>query len=167
MLDMTFFLIPFLVGAFGWCLVWAIGFVPFKWRYLSDKWLGQIDLTELLPLLTKNDPFDHLKPVINEKLDDFFRHKLSAKLPMISMFIGEKTIEELKEVFMEELALLFPLLISEYSTHLNKDLHAQWEQKLSKIVQQKIIQVSKPFRWVAFAIGAIWGAVIALILPLI
>jgi hypothetical protein len=68
---------------------------------------------------------------------------------------------------MEELALLFPLLISEYSTHLNKDLHAQWEQKLSKIVQQKIIQVSKPFRWVAFAIGAIWGAVIALILPLI
>jgi hypothetical protein len=164
---MTFFLIPILVGAFGWCLVWAIGILPFKWRYLSDKWLGQIDLTEILPLLTKNDPFDTLKPVINEKLDDFFRHKLSAKLLMISMFIGEKTIEELKEVFMEELALLFPLLISEYSNHLNKDLHAQWEQKLSKIVQQKIIQVSKPFRWVAFAIGAIWGAVIALILPLI
>ena len=162
---MTFFLIPILVGAFGWCLVWAIGIVPFKWRYLSDKWLGQIDLTELLPLLTKNDPFDALKPMINEKLDDFFRHKLSAKLPMISMFIGEKTIEELKEVFMEELALLFPLLISEFSVHLNKDLHTQWDQKLSNIIQQKIIQASRPFRWVAFALGAIWGAVIALILP--
>ena len=162
---MTFFLIPILVGAFGWCLVWAIGIVPFKWRYLSDKWLGQIDLTELLPLLTKNDPFEAMKPVINEKLDDFFRHKLSAKLPMISLFIGEKTIEELKEVFMEELALLFPLLISEFSVHLNKDLHAQWDQKFSKIIQQKIIQVSKPFRWAAFAIGAIWGMVIALILP--
>ena len=86
---------------------------------------------------------------------------------MISMFIGEKTIEELKEVFMEELALLFPLLISEFSVHLNKDLHAQWEQKLSKIVQQKIIKAISPFRWVAFILGAIWGAVIALILPLI
>jgi hypothetical protein len=163
---MTFFLIPILVGAFGWCLVWAIGIVPFKWRYLSDKWLGQIDLTELLPLLTKNDPFEAMKPVINDKLDDFFRHKLSAKLPMISMFIGEKTIEELKDVFMEELALLFPLLISEFGVHLNKDLQQQWEQKLSKIVQQKIIRATRPIRWAAFALGAIWGAVIALILPL-
>lgn len=162
---MTFFLIPILVGAFGWCLIWAIGILPFKWRYLSDKWLGQIDLTELLPLLTKNDPFEAMKPVINDKLDDFFRHKLTAKLPMISMFIGEKTIDELKEVFMEELALLFPLLISEFSVHLNKDLHTQWEQKLIKIVQQKIIQAIRPFRWAAFALGAIWGAVIALILP--
>jgi len=164
---MTLFLIPILVGAFGWSLVWAIGIVPFKWRYLSDKWLGQIDLTEIIPQLTKNDAFDNLKPVINEKLDDFFRHKLSAKLPMISMFIGDKTIEDLKEVFMEELSLLFPLLIAEFSAHLNKDLHTQWHQKFSKIIQQKIIQASRPFRWVAFALGAIWGAVIALILPLI
>ena len=164
---MTLFLIPILVGAFGWSLVWAIGIVPFKFRYLSDKWLGQIDLTEIIPQLTKNDAFDNLKPVINKKLDDFFRHKLSAKLPMISMFIGDKTIEDLKEVFMEELSLLFPLLIAEFSAHLNKDLHTQWHQKFSKIIQQKIIQASRPFRWVAFALGAIWGAVIALILPLI
>ena len=160
-------MIPILVGAFGWSLVWAIGIVPFKFRYLSDKWLGQIDLTEIIPQLTKNDAFDNLKPVINKKLDDFFRHKLSAKLPMISMFIGDKTIEDLKEVFMEELSLLFPLLIAEFSAHLNKDLHTQWHQKFSKIIQQKIIQASRPFRWVAFALGAIWGAVIALILPLI
>ena len=164
---MTLFLIPILVGAFGWSLVWAIGIVPFKWRYLSDKWLGQIDLTEIIPQLTKNDAFDNLKPVINEKLDDFFRHKLSAKLPIISMFIGDKTIEDLKEVFMEELSLLFPLLIAEFSAHLNKDLNTQWHQKFSKIIQQKIIQASRPFRWVTFALGAIWGAVIALILPLI
>jgi hypothetical protein len=164
---MTFFLIPILIGAFGWCLVWAISIMPFKWPYLADKWVGQIDLAKLIPELTEKDPFEAMKPVINEKLDGFFRHKLSSKLPMISMFIGEKTIEELKEVFMEELALLFPLLISEFSVHLNKDLHAQWEQKLSKIVQQKIIKAISPFRWVAFILGAIWGLVIALILPLI
>jgi hypothetical protein len=85
----------------------------------------------------------------------------------ISMFIGDKTIEELKEVFMEELALLFPLLISEFSTHLNRDLQQQWELKFRAIIQDKIIKASMPFRWVAFVLGAIWGFVIVLILPLI
>ena len=164
---MTFFLIPILVGAFGWCLVWAISIMPLKWPYLADKWVGQIDLAKLIPELTEKDPFEAMKPVINVKLDDFFRHKLSAKLPMISMFIGDKTIEELKEVFMEELDLLFPLLISEFSTHLNKDLQQQWELKFRAIIQDKIIKASMPFRWVAFVLGAIWGFVIVLILPLI
>jgi hypothetical protein len=167
MLFMTFLIIPILVGAFGWCLVWAISIMPFKWSNLADHWIGQIDLAKLIPELTKNDPFESMKPVINDKLDDFFRHKLSAKLPMISMFIGDKTIEELKEVFMEELALLFPLLISEFSAHLNKDLQQQWQQKFRTILQQKIIKASVPFRWAAFAFGAIWGAVITLILPFI
>jgi hypothetical protein len=164
---MTFFLIPFLVGAFGWCLVWAMAVLPFKSQNLADQWMMQIDLTQILPQLTKNDPFEALQPVINEKLDDFFRHKLSAKLPMISMFIGDKTIEELKAVFMEELAQLFPMLITEFSAHLNKDLHAQWQQKFRKIVQQKVIESTKPYRWAAFTFGAILGIVIALILPLI
>lgn len=164
---MIFFLIPILVGAFGWCLVWAISIMPFKWPYLADQWVGQIDLAKLIPELTENDPFESMQPVINDKLDDFFRHKLTAKLPMISMFIGEKTIEELKNVFMEELALLFPLLISEFSVHLNRDLQKQWAQKFRIILQQKIIKASMPFRWVAFVLGAIWGLVIALILPLI
>ena len=164
---MTFFILPFLVGAFGWSLVWALTVVPFKRPYLVDKWVGQIDLTNIIPQLTKNDSFEALRPVINDKLDDFFKHKLSAKLPMISMFIGDKTIEELKEVFMEELALLFPLLISEFSAHLNKDFQQLWEQKFRIILQKKVIKASMPFRWAAFVLGAIWGTVIALILPLI
>jgi hypothetical protein len=167
MLFMIFFFIPILVGAFGWCLVWAISIMPFKWPHLADQWVGQIDLAKMIPELTENDPFESMKPVINDKLDDFFRHKLSAKLPIISMFIGDKTIEELKDVFMEELALLFPLLISEFSTHLNKDLQQQWERKFRTIIQQKINKASRPFKWAAFVLGAIWGAVIALILPLI
>ena len=164
---MIFFLIPILVGAFGWCLVWAMAVVPFKWPYLADKWVGQIDLTKIIPQLTENDSFEAMRPVINDKLDDFFRHKLSAKLPMISMFIGDKTIEELKAVFMDELALLFPILINAFSENLNKDLQVQWQQKFRKIAQQKIAKATLPFRWVAFLLGAIWGFVIALILPLI
>lgn len=161
---MTLFIIPILVGSFGWCLVWALGFIPFKWPYLADQWVGQIDLTKIIPELTEKDNFETLKPVINEKLDDFFRHKLSSKLPMISMFIGEKTIEELKVVFMDELALLFPLLITQFSAHINKDFQKKWHPKFRKIVQHKITSIIAPFRWVGFVLGVIWGFMIALIL---
>lgn len=164
---MTLFLIPVLVGAFGWCLVWAMTVVPFKWPFLADNWVGQIDLTKIIPQLTENDSFEAMRPVINDKLDDFFRHKLSAKLPMISMFIGDKTIEELKAVFMDELALLFPILINAFSANLNKDLQVQWQQKFRKIAQQQIAKASFPLKWAAFVLGAIWGGMIALILPLI
>jgi hypothetical protein len=175
---MTFLLIPILVGAFGWFIVWAlvklvfypsqaIDIGPFKWESLANKWVNQIDLSELIPQLTHNDSFESLKPIMNEKLDDFFRHKLSVKLPMISMFIGDKTIEELKGVFMEELAILFPVLITQFSANLNKEVQQQWQLKFSKIVLDKITKATIPLRWIVFALGAIWGWIIVTILPLI
>ena len=164
---MAIFFIPILVCAFGWLLVWGIAIIPFKWPYLADQWVGKIDLTKIIPELTENNSFEALKPMINEKLDEFFRHTLSAKLPIISMFIGHKTIEELKVVFMDELAILFPILITQFSSNLNQDLQQHWEHKLSKIVQQKINKASIPVRWVAFVLGMIWGTIIALILPYI
>ena len=174
---MTFFLIPILVGAFGWFIVWAlvklvfyptqaIEIGPIKWESLANKWVNQIDLSELIPQLTQNDSLETLKPIMNEQLDDFFRNKLSIKLPMISMFIGEKTIEELKGVFMEELAILFPVLITQFSADLNKEVQLQWQLKFSKIVIDKITKATMPLRWIAFGLGAIWGWMIATILPL-
>lgn len=173
---MNILLIPILVGSFGWLLIWMVVKLlfypiqplvigPIRWESLANQWISRIDLTELLPQLSKNDSFEALKPVINEKLDDFFRHKLSAKLPMISMFIGDKTIEELKSVFMEELAIIFPILIAEFSANLNKDLQQQWQDKFSKLIVQKITKATQPIRWIAFGLGLIWGLLIVSILP--
>ena len=175
---MNFLLISILVGCFGWFLIWMvvqsifyplkpIVIGPIKWESIANQWISQINLADLLPQITQNDSFEALKPVINEKLDEFFRHKLSAKLPMISMFIGDKTIEELKGVFMEELALLFPVLISEFGTQLNKQAHQQWHTRYSIIIVQKISKATAPLRWIAFGLGVIWGLLIASILPLI
>lgn len=173
---MNILLIPILIGSFGWLLIWmvvklifypaqALVIGPIRWESLSNQWINQIDLSDLLPQLSKNDSFETLKPVINEKLDNFFRHKLSTKLPMISMFIGDKTIEELKGVFMEELAIIFPILIEQFSVKLNKDLHQQWQDKFSKLMLQKITKATKPLRWLAFGLGLIWGFLIVSILP--
>ncbi len=175
---MNFIIIPLFVGVFGWLLIWGLVkliFYPLrpiqistlKWESLANKWVSSLDLTTLLPQISQNDSFESLKPVINEKLDDFFRHKLGQKMPMISMFIGDKTIEELKGIFMEELEVLFPALLNQFSTNLNKDLQQQWQSHFSGIVYKKINNTTKPLRWVAFGLGLIWGIFIALTLPLI
>ncbi len=175
---MNFIVLPLLVGVFGWFIIWGmvkmifypiqpIQIGPLKWESLAHRWVSSIDLKALLPEMAQKDSFEALKPVINEKLDDFFRHKLSEKMPMISMFIGENTIQELKGVFMEELAILFPVLLQQFSANLNKDLQQQWQSSFSGIVYKKIDRSTKPLRWVAFGLGLIWGLFIALILPLI
>lgn len=169
---MNFLIIPILVGVFGWCIIWGLvklifypirplNLGPIKWESMANQWINQINLTEFIPQLSQNDSFDALKPVINEKLDDFFRHKLSEKLPMISMFIGDKTIEELKGVFMEELAIIFPILINQFSANLNKDLHAQWQERWNNVVYEKVNKSTTQLRWIMLGIGCIWGLMIA------
>jgi hypothetical protein len=173
---MTLFLIPILIGAFGWLLIWAlvklifypiqpIVFGPFRWESWASQWMQKIEVTTILPTLSKQDQFEALKPIIHEKLDLFFKEKLSAKMPMISMFIGAKTIEELKGVFMEELALIFPELITQFSGNLKHTLLQQWQMHLHSMLVQKVTEATIPFRWVAFGVGVVWGLVLILVLP--
>src|SRR5512138_4044859 len=40
-----------------------------------------------------------IMPVVEEHIDDFLRNKLKKQMPVVGMFIGDKTINSLKEVF--------------------------------------------------------------------
>lgn len=173
---MTLVLIPLCIGVFGWLLIWAlVKFIfypirplvlgPFRWESMANQWIQKMDLAGILPNLSSQDQFEALKPIIHEKLDLFFREKLTAKMPMISMFIGDKTIEELKAVFMEELELLFPELINQYSGNLNQLIQQQWQLHLRSILLQKVTAATIPVRWIAFGLGVIWGWLLLLILP--
>ena len=53
-------------------------------------------------------------------------------MPVISMFIGNKTIEQLKAVFITELKELFPKIMSNYMGKLENELD------LEKIVFEKV-----------------------------
>ena len=55
---------------------------------------------------------------------------------MLSMFIGEKTISQLKEAFLMELENLFPVLMKGYMAKLQGDLD------LEKIVTEKVANFS-------------------------
>lgn len=64
--------------------------------------------------LTKPENFEKIMPLIETHVDDFLRNKLSEAMPMISMFVGERTINQLKELFMRELKIIFPASIKSY-----------------------------------------------------
>jgi uncharacterized membrane protein YheB (UPF0754 family) len=59
--------------------------------------------------------FEKVKPVIEEHMDDFLRNRLKVVFPVISMFIGDKTINDLKGHFMVELEQLFPVVMNKYA----------------------------------------------------
>jgi len=97
-------------------------------------------------------------------LDSFFKERLTEKMPIISMFIGEKTITQLKEVFIEELQTLFPDLISQFSKSIQAAFLSTLSSKWAPILETMLLKATQKLRWIAFLIGAIWGWVIYLIL---
>lgn len=187
-------LIPIISALIGWCLTslaikllfWPKhpkkilginfqGVIPKKQPQVASA-MGKFAATEG-PLLFHNisikitspQNIEKLMPFVEEHIDHFLRVKLAEKMPVISMFIGDKTIGELKGVFMEELKSLFPLLMQNYLINLQQDLN------LEQIVTQKVATFSldkledilnsilgKEFRFVKI-IGAVLGFIIGLL----
>ncbi|MCU0388323.1 MAG: DUF445 family protein [Chitinophagaceae bacterium] len=150
------------------------GIFPKRQQQFAEK-LGKLVGQELLSFaeieaqLTANENLTKLTPVVEQHLDNFLRHKLSAEMPIISAFIGEKTIQKLKAVFLEEMNLLFPDLMKKYAQHLEEDLDLERivTEKVSNFSSEKLegllYQImSKEFRFVEI-IGAVLGFLIGLL----
>ncbi len=146
-----------------------------KNQYQFAQKLGALVSNELLSFkdieskITNPSNIQKVMPIVEEHIDHFLRVKLAEKMPVISMFIGEKTIGELKAVFLQELQTLFPQLLSSYMGNLQADLD------LEKIVTDKVAAFSsdkleeilnsimaKEFRFVEI-IGAVLGFIIGLL----
>lgn len=150
------------------------GIFPKRQKQFAEK-LGKMVSEELLSFaeieaqLTASENLSKLTPLIEEHLDHFLRNKLSSEMPVISAFIGEKTIVKLKAVFLEELNTLFPTLMKQYARHLEEDLDLEKivVDKVSNFSSDKLEAVlfqimSKEFRFVEI-IGAILGFLIGLL----
>jgi uncharacterized membrane protein YheB (UPF0754 family) len=87
--------------------------------------------------ITDPKHFESIRPMADEQIENFLRHKLKEVFPMIGMFIGDKTINQLKEVFMAELQTLFPAAIKMYATHLIEDLDI--ENMISKKISDQLV----------------------------
>jgi uncharacterized membrane protein YheB (UPF0754 family) len=188
-----FYTIPFISAFIHWLTIWMalkllfhprqpkriLGFTlqgvfPKRQRQIAES-LGRIVGQELLSFgdiekaITDPENVQRILPLVEEHIDHFLRNKLKETMPMISMFIGDKTIAQLKAVFMQELEALFPVIMKNYVTHLREDLD------LEKMVVDKIAGFSndrletmlnefltKEFRFVE-VIGAALGFLIGLL----
>ncbi len=194
----TQYIIPVILSTFtGWVTTWLAikllfhprkpvnilglklqGIFPKNQPLIAQK-LGQVVSRELLSFaeieekVTNTDNLKKLKPEIEKHVDIFLRERLKEAFPMLSMFIGEKTINQLKAAFLMELESLFPVLMKSYMNKLEADLD------LEKIVTEKVAGFSsdkledilnqitkKEFKFLEL-VGAVFGFLIGLLQVLI
>jgi uncharacterized membrane protein YheB (UPF0754 family) len=154
------------------------GIFPKRQKQIAES-LGKIVGQELLSFSDIEETITHpenvrkILPAAEKHIDHFLRVRLKENMPVISMFIGEKTINQFKEVFMQELAELFPVIIKNYINNLKHDLDLERivvekvaafsSEKLEKMLNQIL---TKEFRFVE-VIGAALGFFIGVLQILI
>lgn len=150
------------------------GIFPKRQRQFAEK-LGKLVSSELLSFsdieakITHPDNLKKIMPHVEEHIDQFLRVKLAEQMPVISMFIGDKTINELKTVFMAELETLFPVIMQKYMGSLQEqlDLEKIVIEKVAGFSSDKLEEIlnsimSKEFRFVEI-IGGVLGFLIGLL----
>lgn len=150
------------------------GIFPKRQQQFAEK-LGKLVSEELLSFkdisLKITDPsnLDQLLPHVEDHIDNFLKVKLKESMPVVGMFIGDKTVGQLKAVFVEELRELFPTLMERYMVSLQEQLD------LEKIVVEKVRSFSsdkleeillqimaKEFRFVEI-LGGVVGLLIGMV----
>ena len=96
---------------------------------------GLFSFADIEKKISEGDGIQKLMPTIEQHVDEFLRHKLGKAMPVISMFIGDKTINQLKAVFMKELEEILPATIKAYLANLQEDLD------IGKIVTEKLAAI--------------------------
>ncbi len=155
------YILPLVLSSFtGWIVLWVIikllfhphlpitaagftiqGILPANKKKIA-KIIGNLVSTQLFPFsilhekINDSESFNKIKPIIETHIDIFLRERLKDTLPMISMLIGDKTINQLKIAFLIELETLFPILMDSYLHKLENDIN------IEKLITQKISELS-------------------------
>lgn len=154
------------------------GIFPKRQRQFAEK-LGKLVADELLSFedisekLSDPEKIRSMLPGIADQMDYFLRKKLPDAMPVLSMFIGDSTIQKIKDVFMEEMEQLLPKLIHQYvEGHRGElDLENIVTSKVSGFSSDKLEEIlnsimKKEFRFVEL-IGGVLGFIIGIIQVLI
>ena len=196
-LLLQFILIPLISAFIGWFTNWIAikmlfhpkepkrilgitfhGIFPKRQKTFAEK-LGKMISEEFLSfediqqLITNPQNLQKLMPTVEGHVDNFLRNKLSDEMPFLSLFIGDKTIRSLKNIFMQELEILFPQLMKSYAGHLQEELDLEKivTEKVSAFSSDKLESIlyqimSKEFRFVEL-LGGVIGFIIGILQVLI
>jgi uncharacterized membrane protein YheB (UPF0754 family) len=117
------------------------GVFPKRHAHLAQQ-LGKLVSSELLSFrdieqkIISADNFQKIKPEVEKHVDKFLREKLKEAFPYIGAFIGDKTIDQLKVLFLNELEELFPVIMQGYMKNLQQELD------LEQLVTAKVASIS-------------------------
>ncbi len=132
-------------------------------KIVSDEFLSFDDIEKKI---SNPENLKKIMPMIERHVDDFLRQRLSDEMPVISMFIGDKTIGRMKAALMQEIETLFPAVMKQYATNLKTELDLEHivTSKVSAFSSDKLEEIlyqimSKEFRFVEI-IGAVIGFII-------
>lgn len=190
-------LIPLISAFIGWVTNWVAikmlfhprepkkilgitfhGIFPKRQQQFAEK-LGKLVSAEFLSFddieqkISNPENLKKVMPMIEKHVDEFLRNRLKDEMPVISMFIGDKTITNLKTMFMKEIESLFPQVMKQYAANLKTELDLEQivikkvagfsSDKLEEVLNQIM---SKEFRFVEI-IGAVIGFIIGIVQILI
>jgi uncharacterized membrane protein YheB (UPF0754 family) len=171
-------IIPIFSAVIAWIATWGAGrilvykIIPSRQQELA-KTIGKIakegfSMDELEKKISDPANIKSVMPIVEEHIDDFLRNKLKAKMPVVGMFIGDKTISSLKEVFLKEIEELFPQVLNRFAGNLQRDINIETlvEKKVTSVSAAQIENAMRPilryFSIVALITGLIVGIVNAL-----
>ncbi len=150
------------------------GIFPKRQQQFAEK-LGKLVSAEFLSFtdieqkISNPSNLKKIMPMIENHVDDFLRVKLKDQMPVLSMFIGDKTISSLKKVFMVEIEIIFPQVMKQFAGNLKNELDLEniVIEKVAGFSSDKLEDVlyqimSKEFRFVEI-IGAVIGFIIGVV----
>lgn len=150
------------------------GIFPKRQAQFAQK-LGELVSRELISfeeITSKiNQPATIQKalPLIESHIDQFIKTKLKEEMPLLSMFVTDKSLEGIKTGMVKEIELIFPIIMEKLTQGM------QDEFNIEKIVADKVkgfssdkledilnAIMSKEFRFVEI-VGAVLGFIIGVI----
>jgi len=108
------------------------GIIP-RNREVIVKFLSQAICNQLLnsailrDQLSDSDTLQKAMPVIEAHIDNFLNVKLKEAIPVISMFVGDRIMKQLKDLFITELRELFPSIMSQFISGLSQSKKLEHE----------------------------------------
>lgn len=150
------------------------GIFPKRQQQFAMK-LGKLVSSELLSFseieqkISDQGNVEKILPLLETHIDTFLREKLTTEIPMLGMLIGDKTILQVKGVFMKELKELFPVLMQQYMRTLQHDLNLEKivMEKAERFSLDKLEDILNQIMSTEFRFAEIMGAVLGFIIGLV
>jgi uncharacterized membrane protein YheB (UPF0754 family) len=194
-------LLPLTSASIGWMTIWVLkkmffhpyepkkiagftfhGIYPKRQQEFAVKLAklvsaGVLSFENIEQKFSNPDSLNKLMPMIENHIDDFLRNRLGKEMPVIAMFIGDKTIGKLKEAFMKEIELLFPQVMKQYASNMKEGFDLE-QTIITKIAGFPAAKLEKKFHqvlskelslaaWAGAVIGFMMGCLQVLIIYLI